>query len=99
MASRHYLQGKVPPGILHMIPANANLTKSNQDANKVYLTYTWELGTPITGYPAKWVSVLSADYLTRTLTIYGDDKTTVLAMYTFTRTLDTDGNLQSEVLN
>lgn len=86
---------------LYAIPPNANLVKSDADSNKVYLTYTWELSSAVTGYPAKWTSVLSkttVDYDTRTFKVYDSDKTTVLATYVFDRKLDADGNLEKEEL-
>lgn len=86
-------------GLYYAIPPTANLTKSNKDTNGVYRVYTWELGTPIAGLPAKWVSTLSTDYLTRTLVIYDSNKTTVLKTCTFTRTLDSDYSLVSETMN
>jgi len=92
-------QDALPVVFLQAIPANVNLVKSNKDAKGVYLTYTWDLTVPIVDYPAKWVSNLSADYLSRTLTVYGSDKTSVITTYSFTRTLDEDGNLLTETLN
>jgi len=81
-----------------IIPYDANLVKSSKDSNGVYLKYTWELSKVITGMPAKWVSELSTDYTTRTLTVYDSDKTTVISTVRFTRTLDEDGSLISEIL-
>jgi len=95
---KNYIQKKLPTAFLQAIPANANLVKSGKDSNGVYLVYTWDLTTPITGMPGKWVSTLSADYLTRTVQVYDSDKTTLLSTYTFARVLDSDGSLISEIL-
>ena len=86
------------------IPVYANVSKSGKDASDIYTVFTWELPSAkvVSGYPAKWVSTLSGgttpNYTTRTVTVYGSDKITVLRSYVFTRTYDPDDVLISEVL-
>jgi len=92
-------QNALPTGILYSIPARATLEKSNRDSNGVYLTYTWQILEILESrdIARKWVSTLSADYLSRTLVIY-DASGNALASYLFTRTLDEYGNLIKEEL-
>lgn len=95
----NYFVSSNTEGVLIELGQPLTVRKTNQDASGIFKTVTFANGAGVTVKKSELSNVdVNGNYLTRTLTFYGQDGSTVMKTITYTRTFNADGEVLTEVI-